>query len=395
MRSGLKKRIYLKEDPHIRYKTDDVRKTNKIVRILAFLVERPDRHSSDKKSTIPMISSIIALIFLSTTPGPSVVGLNSIGAIAPADTIKVSEWLVPWSHTRPRDPFVAPDGRIWFCGQAGGYLGVLDPETGAFNRYDLGSGAGPHNLIVDADGFVWYAGNRRAHIGRLDPESGDIEKFPMPDGVNDPHTLVFDGLGGIWFTVQFSNYVGHLNIESGEVRVVEMPVTRSRPYGIKMDSKGNPWVVLFGTNKLATVNPETMELTTFDLEREDARPRRLVITSDDKIWYSDYAQGYLGRFDPETLAFREWPLPEGKRARPYGMAVDSEDRIWIVEGGISPNQFIGFDSRSGEFIESTSIPSGGGTVRHMYFHEPENTIWFGTDTNYIGKAILPVRKPKL
>ncbi len=343
----------------------------------------------------PMMYSIFALVFSSIAVPFGDAAPNTTRTVVPRDTVQVSEWLVPWSRTRPRDPFVAPDGRVWFCGQAGGYLGVLDPETGEFQRYDLGEDAGPHNLIVDHEGFVWYAGNRRAHIGRLDPDTGDIEKYPMPDGVNDPHTLVFDGKGGIWFSVQFSNYIGHLHIESGEVRVVEMPVTRSRPYGIKMDSKGNPWVVLFGTNKLATVDPKTMELTTFDLERKSARPRRLEITSDDMIWYGDYAQGFLGRFNPETGAIREWPLPEGTSARPYGMASDSEDRIWLVDGGISPNQFIGFDSRTGEFIGSTSIPSGGGTVRHMYFQKEANAVWFGTDTNYIGRALLPERKPTL
>jgi len=342
-----------------------------------------------------MILSILALLFSSLSFSNHVIGKNTGDTIAVPDTVQVSEWLVPWSRTRPRDPFVAPDGRVWFCGQAGGYLGVLDPETGEFKRYELGKGAGPHNLIVADDGYVWYAGNRRAHIGRLDPNTGDVKKYAMPDGVNDPHTLVFDGDGGIWFTAQFSNYIGHLDIESGAVRIVEMPVNRSRPYGIKMDSKGNPWVVLFGTNKLATVDPGTMELTTFDLEREDARPRRIVITSDDMIWYGDYAQGFLGRYNPVTGTFREWPLPEGTRARPYGMASDNEDRIWLVDGGISPNQFIGFDTQSSEFIGSTSIPSGGGTVRHMYFQDSANAIWFGTDTNYIGRALLPDRKPTL
>ncbi len=35
------------------------------------------------------------------------------------------------------------------------------------------------------------------------------------------------------------------------------------------------------------------------------------------------------------------------------------------------------------------VPSGGGTVRHMYYHEPTHTVWFGTDTNYVGRARLP------
>ena len=39
--------------------------------------------------------------------------------------------------------------------------------------------------------------------------------------------------------------------------------------------------------------------------------------------------------------------------------------------------------------EHTEIKSGGGTVRHMVYDEKENALWFGTDTNTIGRATLP------
>ena len=26
----------------------------------------------------------------------------------------IEEWEVPWERSRPRDPYVAPDGRVWF-----------------------------------------------------------------------------------------------------------------------------------------------------------------------------------------------------------------------------------------------------------------------------------------
>jgi virginiamycin B lyase len=310
----------------------------------------------------------------------------------PADTARITEWLVPWENTRPRDPFVAPDGRVWFCGQAGGYVAVFDPTDESFRRYDLGEGAGPHNLIVDRDGFVWYAGNLRGHIGRLDPETGAIEKFAMPDpAVRDPHTLVFDARGDIWFTAQFSNYIGHLDTSSGEIRLVEVPTGAARPYGIVLDSNGRPWIALFGTNMLATVDPTTFRLREIALPRSEARPRRLQITGDNAVWYVDYAGGFVGRFDPTSGRTEEWQLPAGGRARPYGMAVDRFDRLWFVDGGARPNQFIGFDTVSRAFLGSASVPSGGGTVRHMYYDAETNSVWFGTDTNNLGKALLPGR----
>ena len=304
----------------------------------------------------------------------------------------IKEWPVPWADTRPRDPYVDPTtGRIWFCGQAGDYLAYFVPTTGEFKKYDLPPGTGPHNLIVDKAGFVWYSGNLAAHIGRLDPRDGSIKKYPMPDPmVRDPHTLVFDKNGDIWFTAQGGNAIGHLAVSTGAIRLIKVPTENARPYGIKLDSKGHPWVVLFGTNKIATVDPATMQLREITLPRAEARPRRMEITSDDRVWYGDYAGGFLGRYDPVTGKVDEWQLPGGTIARPYAMVRDDLDRIWVVETS-RPNKFVSFDSKTLQFSEETEVPSGGGTVRHMFYDAATKSIWFGTDANTIGKAVVPER----
>jgi virginiamycin B lyase len=217
----------------------------------------------------------------------------------------------------------------------------------------------------------------------------------MPDErAYDPHTQVFDGEGGIWFTVQSGNFVGHLDMDSHQVDLVEMPQTdtrngptSSRPYGIKLDARGHPWVALFNTNRIATVDPATHSVRTFELP-DGARPRRLEITPDQNIWYVDFARGKLSRLDPSSGAVEEFDTPGGDRSRPYGTAMDHLGRIWFVEGGSSPARFVGFDPDTGNFFSNNEIESGGGTVRHMVFDDDTHTIWFGTDTNTIGRAVL-------
>ena len=306
------------------------------------------------------------------------------------DAPKIDEWQVPYAESRPRDPFAESEDSVWFVGQRTGYLANLDVRTGAFTKIDLKDGSGPHNLIVGSDGIVWYAGNRNRLIGRYDPGSGDIEEIMMPDAaVRDPHTLVFDeGEENIWFTVQGGNMMGRLNIESRKVDLIESFTERSRPYGIKMAPDGSVWVVLFGTNKLAHIDPVSLTLTEINIPREDARPRRIEITSDGRIWYCDYADGYLGVYDPASRNFEEWLMPQGKGARPYGMASDSDDMIWVVATGVQPNIFMGFDPETETFFGKAEVPSGGGTVRHMHYHEPSGTVWFGADTNFVGRAVV-------
>jgi virginiamycin B lyase len=302
----------------------------------------------------------------------------------------ISEWFVPWEDSRPRDPYVAPDGTIWFVGQRSDYVANLDPQKGSFRQLPLDSGAGPHNVIVSKDGTLWYAGNRAAHIGKMDPVSGSIHKIMMPDTrARDPHTLTFDeDQKNIWFSVQGGNFIGKLNMQSEEVTLIEVPTQGSRPYGIEVHN-GIVWVVLFGTNKIARIDAATMMLEEIVLPREETRPRRVAITPDGIVWYGDYAKGKLGRLDPVTRTITEWDMPSGERTQPYAMAADNKGRVWFVETGVDPNLFWGFDSNTNEFFSNQAVESGGGTIRHMVFDETRNQIWFGADTNTIGVADLP------
>jgi virginiamycin B lyase len=307
---------------------------------------------------------------------------------AQAPDLTLTEWTVPWPDTRPRDPYAAPDGRVWFVGQAGNYIAVLDPKTGQFRRYEIDPGTHPHNLIVAGDGMVWYAGNQNGMIGRLDPATGAIQRYPVPDKtIDDPHTLVFDSKGDIWFTAQGSNAVGKLSVATGRFRLVNLPSAGSRPYGIVMDSKDRPWFVEFGANRFGTVDPVSFALKEYTLPEAGARARRLVITPDDRLYIGDYARGTLTRFDPATGKFTEWANPAGSRSAPYAMSGDDRGRIWQVETGPQPNQFVVFDPKTAKF--GTPIPiaqSGGRVVRHMSFDSKTRSIWFGTDAGTIGQA---------
>ena len=315
-----------------------------------------------------------------------------LSAQADPVSVPIKEWPVPWRASRPRDPAVAPDGKIWFVGQVGNYLARLDPVSGDFKRYEIDAGTNPHDVIVDATGHPWFAGNRNGMIGRLDPVTGAITRYPMPDpAARDPHTLVFDKQGDIYFTVQQGNFVGHLSTQTGKIRLWQMATPGSLPYGITLDPSGRPWFDLFGTNKIGTIDPVTMALKEYPLPDPKSRPRRIAVTSDGGVWYVDYTRGFLGRLDPATGAVKEWQNPGGRGSLPYGMTVDDADRLWFVETGTQPNRLVGFDPKTERFFSVSPIPSGGGTVRYMIFDPKTRFIWFGTDLNTIGRAQVPRR----
>lgn len=303
--------------------------------------------------------------------------------------VDIKEWHVPYEDSYPRDPHVAPDGTVWFSGQTDEYIAQLNPETGKFKRVDLRRGDGIHNVIVGRDGIVWMAGNRNGYIGKYNPQTDTIHRIPMPsEDAYDPHTLIFNhDETRIFFSLQGSNMVGRLDIATEKVNLVSTS-GGSRPYGINMAPDGTVWVALFGTYKLGKVNPETMALTEIDLPRRNARPRRLEISSNGNVHYVDYRGGMLGTYDPVAKTFVEVDLPSKTGARPYGMEIDSQDRIWFVETGPRPNKFVGYDTKTKKYFSITPIPSGAGSVRHMMYHKATGTVWFGTDANTIGRAVV-------
>lgn len=317
-----------------------------------------------------------------------------IYAASPADAadvlnpVEIKEWNIAFGG-RTRDPFAERADSVWFVGQGGHYLARLDPTNGRLTRKTLDDKPGPHNLIVGSDGIVWYSGNLSGYIGRFDPATGQLDKIAMPDKkAGDPHTLVF-GAGGkhIWFTVQWGNFVGRLTVASRKVDLIPVPTGRARPYGIIIAPDGVSWVALLGTNKLASVDPRTLKLTEHNIAA-GARPRRVDATPDGRIYYTDYRRGYLGRLDPATGKLDEWALPAGGDADPYGMAVDGRGRVWLVETGTSPNTLVGFDPAQDAIMSVTPIPSGAGSVRHMHYHAATGTVWFGTDEDTIGRAVV-------
>lgn len=326
----------------------------------------------------------IILIFMAFIFGSAALTDESLAGES-SNPVEIREWKIP-AGGRSRDPFAFSKDAVWFVGQAGDYLGRLNPETGDILIRDLKDEPGPHNLIVGANGIVWYSGNHSGYIGRYDPKADRIEKIKLPDAADDPHTLVFDrDQKNIWFTAQNANLVGRLSVADRKVDIIPSPAASSRPYGIIVAPDGAPWIALFGANRIIAIDPADLKAKSYTLP-EGARPRRIDASDDGAIWYTDYRRGYLGRIEPKSGALKEWRMPSGDDARPYGMAVDAENRIWFVETGVSPNRFVGFEPESEQFFSITPIPSGAGSVRHMHYQKETGQVWFGTDEDTIGRA---------
>lgn len=296
-----------------------------------------------------------------------------------AAAFDMKEWSIERGG-RSRDPYVAPDGKVFFAGQAGNYVGSVDPATGAIKYYEIEESTNPHTVIVDDQGMVWYAGNRNGRIGKLNPATGEIKTF-MTGEARDPHTMHFDGKGNIWFSSQASSRIGRLNMATGKVELINpLGEQRANPYGLDLDSQGRAFVSLFATNKLAMVNPD-MTFKIFDTA-EGGRVRRNAVTPDGMVWYVDYARGYVGRLDPATGQTKEWMSPGGSQSRPYAITADGDGRLWVSETG-PVKKLVAFDPKTEKFFANIDVSNN---IRHMMFDPKTGTMWFGTDSNTIGRV---------
>jgi virginiamycin B lyase len=295
--------------------------------------------------------------------GATIVAFAALGTLS----VRIKEYEVPTARSRPHDPALAPDGSLWYTGQAANKLGRLDPATGTFKEYSLKTpGSGPHGLVADQDGNIWFTAISGGYVGKLDPSTGEIAEYRPSDGTKiDPHTPVFDHDGILWFTNEDTNYIGRLDPKSGKMTMTKVPTPHAVPYGIVILQSNMPFFCEFGTNRLATVDPKTMTIHEYILPAASARPRRLALAPDGTIFYTDYARGYLGHFDPASGKFlKEWASPGGTESEPYGIAITNDGEVWYSESGVKPNTLVRFDPKS-EGFSMTQIPSGGGVVRNM------------------------------
>jgi virginiamycin B lyase len=280
--------------------------------------------------------------------------------------VEIKEFELPTPNSRPHDPAIAPDGSLWYTGQAVNKLGRFDTGTGRFKEFRLKTpDSGPHGLVADKDGNIWFTAISGGYIGKLDPKTGEIAEYrPSGNTRIDPHTPVFDHNGILWFTTEQSNLVGRLDPKTGKMELKESPTPHAIPYGIVITQQNVPFFCEFGTNELASIDPRTMEIREYTLPK-GTRPRRIALAPDDTIYYTDFARGYLGHFDPTARKLlKEWPSPGGAQSHPYGIAITSDGEVWYSESGVKPNTLVRFDPKS-ESFSTEQIPSGGGVVRNM------------------------------
>jgi virginiamycin B lyase len=94
---------------------------------------------------------------------------------------------LPDAASRPRRVTITSDDMLWYADYSRGYLGRLDPATGAVKEWQSPSGpkSAPYGISAIKD-VIWYSESETEPntVVRFDPKSEKFQSWAIPGGGN-------------------------------------------------------------------------------------------------------------------------------------------------------------------------------------------------------------------
>lgn len=257
---------------------------------------------------------------------------------------------------------LAPGGEVWYTDIRRNVVARFDPRTGTRKEYVVPTpDAWPFFLHRAPDGTVWFTERVGNKIGRLDPATGAITEYEVPTPHAQPAGLTVTPAGHVFFTENSANQIGHLDPRAGRVQEIRVPSPATPgpqygPAGITSDVSGNVWFAELD-GRLARIRSGTLAIEEFPLPQRGTRPAGVAVDRWGLVWFTELDGNSVSSFDPVLRVFRRHPLPTGapdprplgppeatargempteggpraRTSRPFGIAVDTEDRVWFSE----------------------------------------------------------------
>jgi len=148
-------------------------------------------------------------------------GSNAIAKVDP-DSWTVTEYRTPNPNPEShhgnhyiRRLALADDDSIWYVDSGRGYIGHLNPDTGAIREWPSPSGSASHPYaIAVVDGIVWYneSYQRPDALVRFDPATENFQSWAVPSGIGIIRNMNGTPNGNLVIHQSSSNTVGRVVI---------------------------------------------------------------------------------------------------------------------------------------------------------------------------------------
>jgi streptogramin lyase len=188
-----------------------------------------------------------------------------------------------------------------------------------------------HNITFDGDGNVWNAYTGCCII-RTDPRTGEATAFEDNGGGS---SIVVDQTDQtVWYSGDITRMNGGGSAPGTPMSTVKHldPKTGlvdnwlGRPSNTQIfDRKGNLWMTAGGITKW---DRKTNSLFRWNVPVLRSSPYGIIVDSKDKIWFAEHYNSGVTRFDPETEEFTFFRLTDEEPTNIRRPGVDSKDMIW-------------------------------------------------------------------
>ncbi len=303
----------------------------------------------------------------------------------------VTVYPVPRQPTLIHDMTVDERGQVWYGDSGWGYLGRLDPKTGAFKEYQapqhwpdprpgLTRLVGVQDVEADPAGRIW------AVVGFLGPKMAYFDTaterwstFDMPAGVwaflpsyrnkGQAHTTWTVGRpAGGSDMAPLKGY--RLNLATGKVEagfnVMVDAAGRDASGLLKLNAYGNTSTVApfcyqidrdprdnlvcadFYGSRIIVMDAKTGVTTAVPTPTPNSAPRRGRSDAEGRFWFGEFWGDKVGVFDPKTRSIREFAASQ-KYMSTYAAAPDHRGEAWASSTG--SDRLLRVNPKTGEVTE--------------------------------------------
>jgi virginiamycin B lyase len=231
---------------------------------------------------------------------------------------------------------------------------IPGPVEAMIREFDLPTpGSRPHDPMAAHDGAIWWSGQLANKLGRLDPKTEQFKEYPV-NPMSAPHGLVEDKDGNVWFTGNFRGFIGKLDSKTGEITEYPIPDPKAKdPHTLVLDHDGIVWFTVQNGNIVGRLDPKTGQFKLATPPTPNARPYGMAVDSKNRVYFVEFGAPKIATIDNDMHITEFQLLDPG--ARPRRIAITSDDKVWYTDFS---RGYLGFlDPVSGQVKEWAS-PSG-------------------------------------
>ena len=230
----------------------------------------------------------------------------------------------------------------------------------------------PRDPAVGPDGQVWFVGQAGDYVARFDPATQTFKRYDLGENTG-PHNVIVTGDNRVWYAGNRKAHIGELDPATGAITKYAMPDPNARdPHTLIADGNGHIWFTVQGGNFIGRLTIADQSIDLMEVPTANARPYGIALDSQARPWVVELGSYKLTTVDPQSLELREIELPR-RETRPRRLAITRDDRIWYVDYA---QGYLGYyDPASGE-VNEWLAPGGAQARPYAMASDDQDRLWF-------------------